>query len=90
MPRGKVFIEIESRTTLKIIKTTVIILGVKRVKPSDIFIEYAQMISNTPAKIKIAQAITFTNFYNVRSSRHDDPLWGRSFLLYVRTQFTLK
>ena len=32
-------------------------LGSKRVKPSDIFIEYAQMTSKSPAKIMIAQAI---------------------------------
>jgi hypothetical protein len=32
-------------------------LGVNFVKPSDIFIEYAQIISKIPAKIKIAQAI---------------------------------
>ncbi len=54
--------EIDKRTTLNIMKMIVIILGVKRVKPSDSFIEYAQMTSNTPAKIKIAQAIFYSHF----------------------------
>ena len=49
-----------------------------------------QKANESRVEIKIAQAIIFTNFYSVRSSRHDYPLWGRSFLLYVKTQFTLK
>lgn len=52
VPRGKVLIAAANRPKLKIMKTIVIILGVSFVKPSDIFIENAQTISNIPAKIK--------------------------------------
>lgn len=57
VPKGSERIEIDNKTTLKIMKTIVTMLGVSFVKPSDIFIEYAQIISKIPAKIKIAQAI---------------------------------
>ena len=57
VPSGSVFIEIESSAKLAIISTIVKIDGVKMVKPSDRFIEYAQAISRSPAKVKKIQAI---------------------------------
>ena len=51
-------------------KTNVIMLGLSFVKPSDIFIVYAQIISKTPAKTRTIQATMPAP--SIESGRPDD------------------
>lgn len=58
VPNGKLFIENDNNAKLAITVTNVMTVGTNRVNPSDCFIEKAQTTSNSPATIKLTQAIS--------------------------------
>lgn len=74
VPSGKLFIEKDKSAKLAITVTNVMTVGTNRVNPSDCFIEKAHTTSNSPAMIKLTQAMsnsqTIKNAKTVRARRN--------------------
>ncbi|MNR24806.1 hypothetical protein D3C85_1419100 [compost metagenome] len=78
MPSGRVFIAIDSRPKLMIMKTMVPTVCHGLENPSDAFIRKAQTISNRPARRRKIQAMTVSLAWRAGSSRRSCPERERS------------